>query len=303
MRKITRYIFALALTAACAVPLSAQDSIEPEGRDAVAMHFSSWYRDPEALAFGGVSLPCIPEGNAWGAAGAFVFAPADEDLRMTGFGASAGTRIGNSLGIGVSFMQEGGTSYEWDGAGGGGPYTQERHRIIGVEAGYATGRFVLDGLVKVLQQNFESNEPWTGIAAADFMALMSIRKSFSVMTGVENLGFSKVMSDSGESFSIPTSLLAGAGYVYSTGSMEIEGRLAARAWLYGAYAVSGGAGLFYKGMAGIRAGFNHGSDTPVPDFFSFGAGARFGRFRLDAAYLLGKEMADGSVSLMAKITF
>ena len=274
--------------------LRAQDVIEPTGVQAVAMHFASWYRNAEDIAMGGAAFPCAYGNKGWGGAGLSLIAPGNSGLKFTGFTLDAGVVLNPGLALRLDYMGESGPLFD--------DALQEKHRSVSFGAIFSKGIFQLDGSLRVLQQNFRSDTPWTGALAAGLGAVIS-KGAFRARLAVENLGFTKVQTESGESFPIPSDALAALGYTLGAGEFVLEGRLAARAFFYGEYGLGGGAALSWKQAVFLRAGFNKGSDSPVPDFLSLGLGAKAGNMVLDAACIFGEGLADKSIFISAKYSF
>ena len=109
--------------------------------------------------------------------------------------------------------------------------------------------------------------------------------------GLRNVG-SKVKSYSGSSYSIPTSVAAGAAYDSPVGfgaEVDVD-------YVFGAgVALSAGAHYCWNDMITIRTGYHKGA--VLPDWFSVGGGFKIAGIYLDAAYVITPSTAAGTLCL------
>jgi len=303
--KMRRFILSAGLLLALLpCSLRAQDSIEPEGVDAVAMQFASWVRNPVDMAFGGIRVGDFNSFEmAWGSVGASVMAPGNDELTMLGVDINGGMKVGEKLSLSLRFLHEYGTSYEWAGANGNGPYSQDVHRIFGFSFGYGLLENIkLHAGMKFLQQRFQSNDDFDNIMAVD-LAASAVFGPVSASAGIENLGLGKVISANDEQFSIPAALHAEGAYYLDVENFRIDARAGAKYFLFGALSAGAGAGVSFNDLVSVRAGYCFGGDSPLPDYLSLGLGVHFWKAHLNAAYLIGEGLADGSVALSALFAF
>lgn len=113
----------------------------------------------------------------------------------------------------------------------------------------------------------------------------------SAGAGVRNLG-SRIESHSGDGYSLPMSLAAGAAYDAGFGlGAEVDAEFV----MGGGLALSAGAHYCWNDMVTLRAGYHKG--VVLPSFLSIGGGFKVFGVCLDASYVVSSENAAGSLCL------
>ena len=218
------------------------------------------------------------------------------------FGASVEYRAGN-FGIGVSFTDVLDTPYEVLGSTGvsEGTFTPNYMKVgLGLAYKLPLG-FSLGLEAKYLKRNQSTTTSYESLAGS--MIVNWNLKSLSVSVGVENVG-SMVTTESGSSFSLPSSVLLSCAY--SLGSEDHNVAADVDFNYYFSNAVAGALGVEYgfKNLFFARVGYNMAcSAAPYPSFAAGGLGVKLFGFKLDAAMLFGQESLNGTMIFSLAYSF
>ena len=155
--------------------------------------------------------------------------------------------------------------------------------------------------VKYAQEQPAQNYSNSAIAADVFVAGKFSGLDFAA--GVSSVG-QKVKSQATGEYSLPSALIASAGYTYElTEDNVISARARVDSYFSGALAAGAGVEYCWSGMVCARAGYHHGGDSIIPTYASAGLGFRYSGFTLDAAYLFASDVLGGSFAISAGVRF
>lgn len=247
----------------------------------------SSFRNPTAIPFSEERMSIGVSGQMW--------APDGARSTNLGFGAAfkAGKRFGFSL---------------------GGAYQMGEKYSLTDETGNITGTFKPDDMilnggvgvkvfnnlavganVRYAMQRFSEGKPYSAMAADIFMTYRL--SDLNITVGVSSLG-SSVKSESGDSFSIPTSATIGADWSKAL-SRSHGVRLAADVdyFFSGNVTAAAGAEYSFRNMLFARAGYHFGTkDAVLPSFATIGFGAKFFGISLDIAYLTANDILGNTLT-------
>ena len=247
----------------------------------------SSFRNSSIIPFSQDMLSVGVSGQMW--------APDGAKSTNLGFGAAfkAGERIGFSI---------------------GGAYQMGEEYALTDETGNTTGTFkpndmilnggvgvrIIDNLaagvnVRYASQKLSEDNSYSTAAADIFMTYRL--PDINVTAGVSSLG-SAVKSESGDSFSLPTSATVGADW--SEAFSENHGvRLAADFdyFFSGNVTAAAGAEYSFRNMLFARAGYHFGTkDAVLPSFATVGIGIKFFGMSLDIAYLTANNVLGNTLT-------
>lgn len=276
MRKIL-----LAVTGMLALlSLHAQDVVDGSA-SSVAMHFSRYTRNTEALSMGGTdvharlnrifagrTLDAIAGYQAWGPS----LATSSRDIIVDVHGS-----VSPKLNVSAALALDSGKNYS------------SRDLSLRLGASYQFNLLYAGAAVKYYRSVLTSDEALSAVAGDAWVAARF--GGFSAATGVSNIGSSV------QGFSLPSSLYVSAGYYAPIGS-DYSFRTAFQTdwFFYGA--VSSGVGVEFGAFSIVyaRAGYHFGSQAAVvPSYASVGIGLKYGGVKLDAAYLFASEALGGTM--------
>lgn len=276
MRKI---LLALAALSA-AVALHAQDVVDG-GASSVAMPFSRYTRNTEALSMGGTdvqarlnrifaarTLDAIAGYQAWGPS----LASSSRDFIMDVHGS-----VSPRLNVSAALAIDSGRDYS------------AKDLSLRLGASYKFKVLYAGAALKYYRTVLSSDEALSAVAADGWVAARF--GGFSAATGLSNIG-----SDV-RGFSLPSSVYVSAGYLAKLGS-DYSFRAAFQTdwFFYGA--VTSGMGIEFGAFSIVyaRAGYHFGSQSAViPSYASVGVGLRYGGVKFDAAYLFASEALGGTM--------
>lgn len=135
--------------------------------------------------------------------------------------------------------------------------------------------------------------------------LMGYFNGLVVTAGVSDLG-TKVKAADGTGYSLPSALCLGTGYGMDFGERNrLNASADFRYFLAGALGASAGIDYTFDKMLSLRAGYNYGGNSVVPDFASAGIGLRLKGFSVDASYLFASssDPVNGSFSVSLGYAF
>ena len=149
--------------------------------------------------------------------------------------------------------------------------------------------------VRYASQKLSEDNSYSTAAADIFMTYRL--PDINVTAGVSSLG-SSVKSESGDSFSLPTSATVGADW--SEAFSENHGvRLAADFdyFFSGNVTAAAGAEYSFRNMLFARAGYHFGTkDAVLPSFATVGIGIKFFGMSLDIAYLTANNVLGNTLT-------
>ena len=215
---------------------------------------------------------------------------APDGVKSTNLGFGAAFKAGKRLGFSVGGAYQMGEEYSLADETGNAAGTFKPNDII-INGG--AGVWIIDGLaagvnVRYASQKLSDDCSYSAIAADIFMTYRL--SGLNVTAGVSSLG-SRVKSESGDSFSLPTS--ATVGVDWSKALFESHGvRLAADVdyFFSGNITAAAGAQYSFKNMLSARAGYHLGTKSAVlPSFATVGLGIRLFGISLDIAYLTASD--------------
>lgn len=264
------------------------------GAGSVSSASAAWasYDNAALAAFSGNKLDAAATYNMW--------APAKSNM----FNGGATLRLGKMIGITAGAT-----------LGLGQPY--DIYSSTGTKTGSFTPKQTLLNLgvgVKVLPwlsvgANFHSatetiaEKVSHGALSGDF-TVMGNFNGIKVATGVVNLG-TKVYSQGGGEFNLPTSAKIAAGYEATFADVIGVGAYADADYFIfsGGLGVSAGASVSYNNLACLRAGYHFGNEKCfLPSYASAGLGGQFMGIHLDVAALFGGVMS-GTIMVTAGYRF
>lgn len=135
--------------------------------------------------------------------------------------------------------------------------------------------------------------------------LMSKVSDFKFALGVSDLGTS-VTSAAGLKYALPSSLTLGVGYDKMFAEAHgVDVSVDADYYFSNTFAVAAGAGYSYKCIAGIKAGYRYGGNSPIPSYASVGLACCLWGATLDLAYVVpvGKSPMANTLALSLGYTF
>ena len=260
--------------------LRAQDAVDG-GASSVAMHFSRYIRNTEALSMGGTdvhanlnrifagrTVDAIAGYQTWGPS----LATSSRTMILDVHG-SLTPRLNISAGMALD--------------NGRGYYSKDLSLKIG--ASYKFELLYAGGAVKYYRSAVASDETLSAVAADAWVATRL--GGFSAAAGLANLG-SRV-----HGFSLPSSAYVSAGYQAALGS-DYSFRAAFQTDMFFYGAVSSGMGIELGAFSIVyaRAGYHFGSQAAVlPSFASVGVGLRHWGVKIDVAYLFASESLGGTL--------
>lgn len=271
----------LAVTALLSVfVLRAQDVVD-DGSSSVAMHFSRYTRNTEALSMGGTdaqarlnrifegkTLDAIAGYQSWGPS----LATSSRDFLVDVHGS-----VTPKLNLSAALAFDSGKNYS------------SKDLSLRLGASYKFNVLYAGAAVKYYRSVVPDDEALSAVAADGWVAARF--GGFSASAGVSNIGSAV------RGFSLPSSLYLSAGYSAPIGT-DYSFRAAFQTdwFFYGA--VSSGVGIEFGAFSMVyaRAGYHFGSQTAVvPSYASVGIGLKYGSIKLDAAYLLASEALGGTM--------
>ena len=268
--------------------LRAQDSVDG-GAASVAMHFSRYTRNTEALSMGGTdiqarlgrifaarTLDAIAGYQTWGPS----LAAASRDFIIDVHG-----NVTPKLNVSAALALDSGRNYS------------ARDLSLRLGASYRFNVLYAGGAIKYYRSALQDSQVLTATAVDAWVAARL--QGFSAAAGISNAG-SRV-----QGFSLPSSLYISAGWRTAIAS-DYSFRAAFQTdwFLYGAVTSGVGVELGAFSIVYARAGYHFGSETAVvPSYASAGIGLQYGGVRLDAAYLFASEALGGTMQYTVGYAF
>lgn len=247
----------------------------------------SSFRNSSVIPFTADKLSVGVSGQMW--------APDGAKSTNLAFGTAfkAGKRLGFTVGGAYQLGEEYSSMDET-----GNPAGTFKPSDIVLNAG--AGFLILDNLsvganVRYASQKLSTDNSYSAVSADIFLTYKL--SDLNVTAGVSSLG-SSVKSESGDSFSLPTSATIGADW--SKAFTESHGvRVAADVdyFFSGNVTAATGAEYSFKNMLFARAGYHFGSkDVVLPSFATVGLGVRFFGVSLDIAYLTANDILGNTLT-------
>ena len=247
----------------------------------------SSFRNSSVIPFSVERMSAGVSGQIW----------APDGVKSTNFGFGAALKAGERLGFSI-----------------GGAYQMGEEYSLTDETGNTTGTFkpndmilnggvgvrIIDNLaagvnVRYASQKLSEGNSYSAVAADIFLTYRL--SDLNVTAGVSSLG-SSVKSESGDSFSLPTSAIVGVDWSKAF-SESHGGRLAADFdyFFSGKVTAAAGAEYSFKNMLFARAGYHFGTkDAVLPSFATVGLGIRFFGVSLDIAYLTANDILGNTLT-------
>lgn len=303
---MTRYFKALAVAFGCIVAagsVSAQESAALPfvrlDRDPVSagMGFAgaastaetaySAFRNSSVIPFSDKKMEVGISGQSW----------APDGVESTNINFGTAFKAGNIVGFSFGAAYQAGEEYSVYNESGSakGTYTPS-DLVISVGTGIKILKCLSFGAdFRYASQSLSTDNSCSAFAADAFLTYNS--SHLGATAGLSSFG-SSVKSESGESFSLPTSVTAGV--YYKTGE-SAAGRLDvavdADYFLSGDLTAAAGLQYSFKNFVFLRAGYHYGSESAVlPSFATLGLGLRYRGVSLDFAYLTANELIGGSMT-------
>lgn len=140
-----------------------------------------------------------------------------------------------------------------------------------------------------------------------FFANVAASAQFDALTvggGIARLG-SAVVSESGDSYSLPASAFVNGSYNLSLGdALAVKAMAEAQLFFTGGLGIGAGAQLSIVDILHIRAGYHVGTaDAPVPSFLSLGAGVEFAGVSIETCFLTASPTIGNTVGLALGFKF
>ena len=220
-----------------------------------------------------------------------------DGVKSTNLGFGAALKAGERLGFSIGGAYQMGEKYSLTDETGNTTGTFKPNEMI-LNGG--VGVRIIDNLaagvnVRYASQKLSDDNSYSAVAADIFLTYKL--SDLNVTAGVSSLG-SSVKSESGDSFSLPTSATVGAGW--SKAFTESHGvRVAADVdyFFSGNVTAAAGAEYSFKNMLFARAGYHFGSkDAVLPSFATVGLGIRFFGVSLDIAYLTANDILGNTLT-------
>ena len=280
MKKIITILAAVALSAS----LHAQDAAT------TAMSFAARPSDAKSLAMGGTtafhSMAARVQDATKLDANVFYMPWKNAGGSSNGFGADVFARLGKSFGIGANFLMDNGKPVDnYTGIGSTSGKFTPKSMVVGGGISYKIIPAVSIGAsVRYLSDKLTAKTAYSAIGA-DVM-LSGKFSGFSYAAGVTNLG-SKVKKSESTTFAIPAAATVAGRYNYTKEVHDIEASLQADWFFKGGFRAGAGAQYTFKDMVSARLGYSYGGKSPLPSFFSVGAGFKFKGITIDGAFLVG----------------
>ena len=296
MRKIALlFLFALSLSVASMHSLSAQGSVEAMGGLRID-------RNPAGFALAGAGSSSTAFNMAYAAfsnPAASAFVPkrveaavsyaswAPSYLTSRNFAAGVTGRPVESLSLSVGFARQG-----YDPLAEGASFAPS-DLLLGAGAGFAFSSSWSAGLtVNYMKQSLLEDYSLTGLGVSVLVQYHA--SDFNVAAGIVDLG-GKVQSESGSSYSLPTSLKLAADYTLTFGKHSLQLALDGDYFFSGNYAAALGLDLNLGGIGHFRSGYRFASPFAVlPSGLGLGAGLSLYGVTLDLGYMTASKTLSGT---------
>ncbi|MBE6239263.1 MAG: PorV/PorQ family protein [Bacteroidales bacterium] len=291
--------------------------LSPVISNAQALPFTAVDYDAVTLAKGGVSLTetSTVANAAFANPAAIVFYDdmLDASLAYTMWqpdfsntsvaSAGAALKIGKNIGVALGFSKGSCPEYETvDGSGAETGSFKPGNLQLGLGVAYKIIPFLSVGAnIGYAVENLAPEMSY-GALNADVYAMLKLG-SLKAAVGVSELG-GKVTSQSGASFSLPTSANVGIGYdLELSDTHAVNLNADAAYYLMGDIAAAAGVSYTYSKMVTARAGYRYGGSSVIPSFASAGIGIRLFGAKLDFAYLFASDVMKNTMSISIGYSF
>lgn len=217
--------------------------------------------------------------------------------------AGAALKIGKNIGVALGLSK--GSSPEFSIVDGSGAETgsfKPGNLQLGLGVAYKIIPFLSVGAnIGYAVENLAPEMSY-GALNADVYAMLKLG-SLKAAVGVSELG-GKVTSQSGASFSLPTSANVGIGYdLELSDAHAVNLNADAAYYLMGDIAAAAGVSYTYARMVSVRAGYHYGGSSVIPSFASAGIGLRLFGAKLDFAYLFASDVMKNTLSVSLGYSF
>ena len=281
-----RVLLILSLVALSALRLGAQQN--------TAMPFSVIPRDIRSLAMGGanalenVSALTFGENFFDGQLSYLRWAPSSPVSAHSANAVIYG-KIADKVGVKGSFSMDFGPGYTpFSESGVPGETYLPRDIMVNFGASYKFFPFLGLGASMRYLSSIPSPENETSAIAADIF-LSGQAGPVCITAGVTSLG-STVKSYHLEDFKLPMAAVLAARWSQTFGKIHrVEAVLQGDWFISSGPRIAGGAAYTFNDIATVRAGYNYGGNTPLPSFFSAGAGVNLWGVNINAAVLFGSS--------------
>ena len=286
------------ILAACLIPAAAL----AQGPVSEALPFTQLDYNPASIGMGGTVVPSaavlpLKEVKLAGGLSYQNYMPGISATQYIG-GGVAGCL--DKLGYSFSFVHGSGEKiYIMDGAVDN--YTPTE-MLVNAGVSYA----ILDQLAVGVNVKYAQEQPLLNYSNSAIAADVFVAGKFSGLdfaAGVSSVGQKVKSQDTGE-YSLPSAIVASAGYAYElTEDNVVSARARVDSFFSGALAAGAGVEYCWSGMVCARAGYHYGGDSIIPTYASAGLGLRYSGFTLDAAYLFASDVLGGSFAISAGVRF
>lgn len=167
--------------------------------------------------------------------------------------------------------------------------------ILGIGFGYRPLEWFSAGISLGYQQRkLYEGETLSAFSANVFV--MGQYKDFSATLGVSNIGS---QTSSGDKYDLPTSITLGLDCCHDfSEDHSADADLDLDYYFDGGVTLAFGAEYSFRELIFVRGGYHYGSDDAfLPSFATLGLGFHFSGIKLSAAYLLGSDYLDGTLTL------
>lgn len=245
---------------------------------------SSVYVKPAYSAFNNLAVCSFSEYLMDVAVGYYDMQP--NGTRVRGFNVGGYYCIADVLGVSVAFSGGKGLAYDQFDMNGNpcGNFTPSEY-MVSVGTAYKLGSFLSFGLNAGYARAGMAPENSYSALVSDFF-IMSEFSGVRFTLGISDLGTS-IKSISGDSYSLPTTLVAGAGYTMHLGEGHtVRVATESNLWKECKVSTSVGASYMFADLVEIRAGYRYGGSTVIPSYCSAGIGVDVFGLCLDFSYVL-----------------
>ena len=247
----------------------------------------SSFRNSSVIPFSGRKMDVGISGQSW----------APDGVKSTNINFGTAFNTGSLVGFSLGAAYQSGEKYSVYNVSGDskGTYTPS-DLVIGAGTGIKILKCLSFGAdFRYARQSLSADYSCSAFGADAFLTYHS--SNFDATAGLSSFG-SSVKSDSGESFSLPTSATVGVYYkTNESPAGRLDVAVDADCFLSGGLTAAVGLQYSFKNFAFLRAGYHYGSENAVlPSFATLGLGLRYRDVSLDFAYLMANEVIGGSMT-------
>ena len=284
------------ILAACLIPAAAM----AQGPVSDALPFTQLDYNPASIGMGGTVVPsaAVLPLKEVKLAGGLSYQNYMPDISATQYIGGGVAGCLDKLGYSFSFVRGTGEIIE---DGSVGSYTP-KEMLVNAGVSYA----VLDRLAVGVNVKYAQEQPMLNYSNSAIAADVFVAGKFNGIdfaAGLSSVG-QKVKSQATGEYSLPSAIVASAGYAYElTEDNVVSARARVDSFFSGALAAGAGVEYCWSGMVCARAGYHYGGDSIIPSYASAGLGLRYSVITLDAAYLFASDVLGGGFAISAGVRF